>query len=45
MHNAAQPFGTPAPAHPNVSTTIWRTLAGSTRGIYAFECSFSLDIV
>ncbi|MFF4827535.1 hypothetical protein [Streptomyces sp. NPDC001312] len=45
MRNAAQPFGTPAPARPNVSTTTWRTLVDFTHGIYTFECSFSLDIV
>ncbi|MFE1949323.1 linear amide C-N hydrolase [Streptomyces sp. NPDC059524] len=45
MRNAAQPFGTPDPARPNISMTIWRTLADLTHGVYAFESSFSPDIV
>lgn len=43
--NAAQPFGTPDPSRPNVSMTIWRTLADLTRRVYAFESSFRPDIV
>ncbi|NML48945.1 linear amide C-N hydrolase [Streptomyces sp. R302] len=45
MRNAAQPFGTPDPARPNISATIWRTLADLTNGVYAFESSYSPDIV
>ncbi|NUR69503.1 MAG: linear amide C-N hydrolase [Hamadaea sp.] len=45
MRNAAQPFGTADPARPNISMTIWRTLADLSRRVYAFESSFSPDIV
>lgn len=45
MRNAAQPFGTPDPVHPNISMTIWRTLADLTRGVYAFESVYRPDIV
>jgi penicillin V acylase-like amidase (Ntn superfamily) len=45
LRNAAQPFGTPDPARPNVSMTIWRTLADLTNGVYAFESSFSPDVI
>jgi penicillin V acylase-like amidase (Ntn superfamily) len=45
MRNAAQPFGVADPARPNISATIWRTLADLTNGIYAFESSYSPDIV
>lgn len=45
MRNAAQPFGTPDPARPNISMTIWRTLADLTRRVYAFESTFRPDIV
>lgn len=45
MRNAAQPFGAPDPNRPNISMTIWRTLADLTRKIYAFESSFSPNIV
>lgn len=45
MRNAAQPFGTPDPMRPNISMTIWRTLADLTHGVYAFESTFSPDIV
>ncbi|RFA26994.1 choloylglycine hydrolase [Alkalilimnicola ehrlichii] len=45
MRNAAQPFGVPDPTRPHMSQTIWRTLADLTRRIYAFESSFSPNIV
>lgn len=45
MRNAAQPFGTPDPDRPNISMTIWRTLSDLGNRIYAFESSFSPDIV
>jgi penicillin V acylase-like amidase (Ntn superfamily) len=45
MRNAAQPFGVADPARPNISATIWRTLADLTNGIYAFESSYSPDII
>ncbi|WP_064439341.1 linear amide C-N hydrolase [Hoyosella altamirensis] len=45
MRNAAQPFGEPDPLRPNISATIWRTLADLTEGVYLFESSFSPNIV
>ncbi|GIG69187.1 linear amide C-N hydrolase [Phytomonospora endophytica] len=45
MRNAAQPFGTPDPSRPNISMTIWRTLADLSKRVYAFESAFSPDIV
>ncbi|MCY0939418.1 hypothetical protein [Streptomyces sp. H34-S4] len=45
MRDAAQSFGTPDPARPNISMIIWRTLADLTHRVYAFESSFSPDIV
>jgi choloylglycine hydrolase len=45
MRNAAQPFGTADPARPNISATIWRTVAHLTGGLYFFESSFSPNIV
>lgn len=45
MRNAAQPFGEPDPDRPNISATIWRTLADLTTGTYLFESSFSPNLV
>src|SRR5690606_11567539 len=45
MRNVAQPFGTPDPERPNISATIWRTLCDHTNLVYAFESSYSPDIV
>lgn len=45
MRNAAQPFGVADPARPHISMTIWRTISDLKRKIYAFESSFSPDIV
>lgn len=45
MRNAAQPFGEPDPVRPNISATVWRTLADLSRGVYVFESSFSPNIV
>lgn len=45
MRNVAQPFGTPDPARPNISATIWRTLSDQSNRIYGFESSFRPDIV
>lgn len=45
MRNAAQPFGVADPARPHISMTIWRTLIDLQKRLYAFESSFSPDIV
>lgn len=45
MRNAAQPFGITDPGHPEISSTLWRTLIDLTAGRYAFESSYRPDIV
>jgi choloylglycine hydrolase len=45
MRNVAQPFGRPSPAHPEVSHTIWRTVADATDHVYFFESTLSPNIV
>ncbi|GAA4475948.1 linear amide C-N hydrolase [Rhodococcus olei] len=45
MRNAAQPFGEPDPDRPNISATIWRTIADLTTGTYFYESSLSPNIV
>ena len=44
MRNAAQPFGTSDPARPYISSTVWRTVAHLTAGLYFFESSFRPSI-
>ena len=45
MRNVAQPFGVPDPQRPNISSTIWRTVADLTNGVYFFESSISPNII
>jgi choloylglycine hydrolase len=45
MRNASQPFGIADPGRPNISSTIWRTVAHLTSGLYFFESSFSPNVV
>lgn len=45
LRNATAPFGTDDPTHPNLSPTIWRTVADQTNGLYFFESSSSPNIV
>ncbi|WP_043649090.1 linear amide C-N hydrolase [Nocardia thailandica] len=45
MRNAAQPFGVTDPGHPEISSTLWRSLIDLTAGRYGFESSFRPDIV
>ncbi|MFE6871537.1 linear amide C-N hydrolase [Kitasatospora sp. NPDC057692] len=45
MRNTAQPAGTPDPERPNISMTLWRTLTDLRAGVYAFESSFTPNIV
>jgi len=45
MRNVSQPFGTSDPARPNISSTIWRTVADVTYGVYFFESTTSPNIV
>jgi penicillin V acylase-like amidase (Ntn superfamily) len=44
MRNAPAPFGTADPARPNISTTIWRTVADQTNGVYYFESTTSPEL-
>ncbi|WP_413585115.1 linear amide C-N hydrolase [Bdellovibrio sp. HCB274] len=41
LRNVSQPFGTPDPARPYISTTRWRTVADMTRGVYFYENTLS----
>ncbi len=43
--NASAPFGMADPARPNISTTIWRTVADQTNGVYFFESTTNPNIV
>jgi choloylglycine hydrolase len=45
LRNVSQPFGTPDPARPYVSTTRWRTVADMTRGVYFYENTLSPNLV
>jgi penicillin V acylase-like amidase (Ntn superfamily) len=45
MRNVAQPFTRPSPTHPEVSHTIWRTVADATDQVYFFESTLSPNIV
>ncbi|HEV3112428.1 MAG TPA: linear amide C-N hydrolase [Candidatus Binataceae bacterium] len=45
MRNVSAPFGTAEPGRPNISATIFRTLADLTNGVYFFESTSSPDIV
>jgi penicillin V acylase-like amidase (Ntn superfamily) len=43
--NVAQPFGTPDPAHPDISATRWRTVCDLTDKVYYFESTTSPNII
>nr|BFD65728.1 linear amide C-N hydrolase [Bdellovibrio sp. HAGR004] len=45
LRNVSQPFGTPDPTRPYISTTRWRTVADLTRGLYFYESTMSPFIV
>jgi choloylglycine hydrolase len=45
MRNVAQPFTRPSPARPEVSHTVWRTVADATDHVYFFESTLSPNIV
>ncbi|MFD7292382.1 linear amide C-N hydrolase [Streptomyces sp. NPDC059897] len=44
LRNTAEPFGVPATDEPNISQTIWSTLADLTNRVYAFASSYRTDI-
>lgn len=45
LRNVSQPFGTPDPSRPYISTTRWRTVADLTKGVYFYESTLSPNIV
>lgn len=45
MRNVSAPFGEPDAAHPNISATIWRTVADHTNRVYYFESTSSPSLV
>lgn len=45
LRNVSQPFGTPDPARPYISTTRWRTVADLSRGLYFYESTLSPYLV
>lgn len=45
MRNVSQPFGVADPARPNISETLWRTVADLTDGVYFYESTLSPNIV
>lgn len=45
MRNAAAPFGTADPVRPNVSTTLWRSVANLTSKTYFFESALAPSVV
>ena len=45
IRNVSSPFGQPDPNKPNISTTLWRTLADQTNKIYYFESTISPNLI
>ena len=45
MRNVSAPFGTNEPGKPNISATIFRTVADLTNGVYFYESTSSPNIV
>jgi len=41
MRNTSSPFGQPDPDKPNISTTMWRTIADQTNLVYFYESTIS----
>jgi choloylglycine hydrolase len=41
MRNTSSPFGLPDPDKPNISTTMWRTIADQTNLVYFYESTIS----
>jgi choloylglycine hydrolase len=41
MRNTSSPFGHPDPDKPNISTTMWRTIADQTNLVYFYESTIS----
>ncbi|WP_297452695.1 linear amide C-N hydrolase [Persephonella sp.] len=45
MRNVSSPFGRPDPEKPNISTTLWRTIADQTNLRYFYESTISPNLV
>jgi penicillin V acylase-like amidase (Ntn superfamily) len=45
MRNVGQPFGVPDPSRPNISSTLWRSVADLTNLVYYYESSFSPNLI
>ncbi len=45
MRNLSQPFGVADPSRPNISQTIWRSVADLTNRMYFYESSYSPNII
>jgi len=45
MRNVSVPRGISTPGQPNISSTIWRTVADQKNGVYFFEDTFSPSLV
>lgn len=45
MRNASVPRGITTPGQPNISSTIWRTVADQKNRVYYFESTFSPSLV
>ncbi len=45
MRNVSQPFGAADPSRPNISETLWRTVADVTAGLYFYESTLSPNII
>jgi penicillin V acylase-like amidase (Ntn superfamily) len=44
IRNASEPFGTADPSKPNISATLWRTLADQKNNVYYYESTTSPDV-
>jgi len=45
IRNVSAPYGTVDPYRPNIATTLWRTVADLTHGVYYFESTASPNVV
>jgi len=45
VRNVSSPFGKPDPEKPNVSSTIWRTVADQSHKVYFFESTISPNTI
>jgi len=45
IRNASSPFGDPDPKKPNISSTLWRSVADQTHLVYYFESTISPNLI